>query len=56
MTVTAEKAILFECEKCHKEQFYKYSLEHGWYDDRAVMEDRIVCQYCNHDNHVIEEL
>lgn len=56
MAVTAEKAIEFKCEKCDKFQFAEYTLAQGWYEDRAVNEDRIDCEYCGHENHVIEEL
>ena len=56
MTVTAEKAIQFECEKCGRIQFTEYTLTHAWYEDRAINEDNIMCEKCNHDNHVIEEL
>ena len=56
MTVRAEQAIQFECEKCKEVQYADYSLEHGWHEDRAVNEDLIACQSCGHENHVIEEL
>lgn len=56
MTVTAEKAISFKCENCGSTQLADYSLEQGWYEDRAVNEDKIDCMACFHENHVIEEL
>ena len=56
MTVTAERAIQFECEECGLVQFSEYTLVHGWYGDRAVNEDNIDCEKCGHENHVIEEL
>lgn len=56
MTVIAEKAISFKCEHCGTEQFHDYTLESGWYVDRAVNEDKIDCVTCGHTNHVIEEL
>ena len=54
--VKAAKAIKFECEECGYDQYADYTLEHGWYDDRAVMRDNIACENCGHDNLVIEEL
>ena len=56
MTVTAEKAIQFECEKCGHIQYSEYTLAPGWYQDRAVNEDSILCELCGHDQHIIEEL
>ena len=56
MTVEAEKAIQFECEKCGYLNYESYTLESGWYEDRAVMEDCLECGECGHENHVIEEL
>ena len=56
MSVEAEKAIWFECEKCNEGQYADYSLEYSWEDDRAVMADNIDCELCGHTNRVIEEL
>lgn len=56
MPVEAKKAIQFECENCGEVQFSEYTLNHGWHVDRAVNEDRIDCEECGHENHVIEEL
>ena len=56
MTTTVEKAIYFRCEYCDHPQYHRYSLEHGWHDDRAVMQDNILCEKCGRDNHIIEEL
>lgn len=56
MTVEAEKAIEFKCEKCGELQYFDYTLIPGWYEDRAVNEDKITCEKCSHQNHVIEEL
>lgn len=56
MPVTAERAIQFECEKCGHIQYGDYTLDMGWHEDRAIMEDRINCENCGHENHVIEEL
>jgi DNA-directed RNA polymerase subunit M/transcription elongation factor TFIIS len=56
MSVKAEKAISFECEKCRHHQFIEYTLDHDWEDDRAVMADNIDCEECKHVNRVIEEL
>ena len=56
MTVTAERAIQFECEECGLVQFSEYTLSDGWYENRAVNDDRIYCEECGHENHVIEEL
>ena len=55
MTVEAEKAIQYECEKCGEVQFSEYTLCPEWFEDREVMSDRILCDSCGHDNHVIEE-
>jgi len=54
--VVAERAIQFECENCGHMQYDNYALSPGWYINRAVNEDNIVCAECGHDNHVIEEL
>ena len=56
MPVDARKAIMFVCEECGFNQYSDYTLEHGWFEDRAVNEDRIDCEECSHENHVIEEL
>ncbi len=56
MTVEAEKAIQFECEECGRVQFSEDTLCYGRYADRTVKEDRIDCEKCGHENHVIEEL
>ena len=56
MAVQVEKAIRFKCEHCGKVQFGEYTLIPGKYMDREVNEDHILCEQCNHDNHVIEEL
>ena len=56
MTVKAEKSMQFDCEKCGHLNYGPYTLCHGWYGDRAVMEDKIDCSKCGHENHVIEEL
>jgi len=56
MTVQAEKAIWFRCEKCKRGQYADYSLELQWYKDRSVMGDNILCEYCGFANHIIEEL
>ena len=55
MTVTAKKAIQFECEECGHFQYGSYSLEGAYYKGRVVNEDHIMCKQCGHDNHVIEE-
>ena len=56
MTVEADRAIGFACEKCGEYQYHEYSLDNEWYEDRCVMADRIDCEYCGHENHVIENL
>jgi hypothetical protein len=56
VTVKAEKAIMFKCEQCGEKQSYPYTLEHGWYEDRCVMRDNIICCFCGLDNLVVEEL
>lgn len=56
MTVTACKAIWFECEQCCHGQFADYTLDSDWEEDRAVMADTIDCERCDHPNRVIEEL
>ena len=56
MTVQAEPAIEFTCEKCNRVQYHDYSLDQSWYENRAVMADNILCSYCGHDNHVIQEI
>lgn len=56
MTVTAEKAIYFECEECGHGMYIDYTLDHDWEGDRAVMSDKIDCEECQHQNRVIEEL
>lgn len=56
VTVEISRAIQFKCEKCGHIQYAEYTLTPGWYEDRAVNEDNILCEYCNHDQHVIDEL
>ena len=56
MTVEAEKAIQFECENCGHFQYESYTLCSGSFEDRAVNEDRIDCEKCGYENHIIEEL
>jgi predicted nucleic-acid-binding Zn-ribbon protein len=56
MTVEAEKAIQFTCEKCGHFQYESYTLRYGWHEGRSVMEDRIDCEKCGHENHLIEEI
>jgi len=48
MTVTAGRAIQFECEKCGHFQYESYTLSGGWHIDRAVNEDHIICEKCDH--------
>ena len=54
--VISDRAILFRCENCKKPQFHKDSLKIAWYEDRTVVQDHILCEFCGHDNHVIREL
>jgi transcription elongation factor Elf1 len=54
--VKAHEAISFTCWNCGTEQLAYYTLEPGWYEDRAVNEDKIDCIVCGQENHVIEEL
>jgi hypothetical protein len=58
MTVVADKAIGFECEKCGKYNYEDYALDQGWDNDppRAVMEDNVICDKCGHENRVIMEM
>jgi len=56
MTVKASRAILFDCEYCGETQYSSYALDQEWYEDRMVMADRIDCEVCGKENHVIEEL
>lgn len=56
MTTTAQKAIYFRCEDCDYPQYHLHTLEHGWFNDRYVNQDHIVCENCGFDNHIIEEL
>lgn len=56
MSVNAQKAIKFDCEKCGETQYADYTLEQSWEDDRAVMADNIDCCKCGHTNRVIDEL
>ena len=53
MTVTAEKAIYFECEKCGYRQYHHYTLEKI---SSEIMENLINCESCGQTNHVIEEI
>ena len=55
MSVKISKAIMFECEKCKTIQYHPYTLTYGWYKDKFIIEDHIICNKCNHDNHVIED-
>jgi transcription elongation factor Elf1 len=54
--VKAHEAISFTCWNCGTEQLAYYTLNPGWYVDRAVNEDVIDCEKCGEENHVIEEL
>jgi len=55
MTVKAGRAIMFDCEYCGEAQYHEYTLEMEWSKDRMVMADRIECEFCGKENHVIEE-
>ena len=50
------KAIMFKCENCDQENYYKYTLESGIYKDRRVMKDRIDCAKCGFENFVYDEI
>ena len=62
MPTIAKPAIMWTCEKCGKVNYgddtlvlEKRILQDGYYKYQIKREDHILCQYCNHDNHVIEE-
>jgi hypothetical protein len=59
MSVKADKAIGFECEKCGAYQYHAYTLEPNWERDqkgsRPVNVDVIDCGKCRHPNRVYEE-
>lgn len=52
MSVQIRKAIWFHCEKCKWGQFSFDTLEFN--KDSKIREDRIDCQECSYENHVIE--
>lgn len=59
MSVEADRAIGFECEKCGGYQFHEYTLEPSWEyepESRAVMADTIDCEHCGHSNRVYQEM
>lgn len=58
MSVLAEPAIFFKCEKCNHGQYFDDTLDHDWEDNphRAVRADNIDCEKCNHTNRVFMEL
>lgn len=56
MSIKAEPAIEFTCEKCGEIQYADYTLDQDWEEDRAVMADNIDCKKCGHENRVFMEM
>lgn len=56
MAVIAHRAIWFECKECKWVNYYPYTLEPELHKGKKIMGDKLFCEKCKTDNHVIEEL